>query len=187
MRQLVFFLEEPSAREMLKGLLPKFLPEEICARFVVFEGKQDLEKRLPKRLRAWRQPDSLFLVLRDQDRGNCIDIKSNLAAKCADAGYPRTMVRIACHELETFYLGDLQAVAASIGPKSLAKMQNKAKYRNPDRLSNPALELKKIAPSYQKLSGSRDIGPHLDLVTNRSHSFSNLVSGINRLIEAQQP
>ncbi len=186
MRQLVFFLEEPSAREMLKGLLPKFLPEEIYTRFVVFEGKQDLEKRLPKRLRAWRQPDSLFLVLRDQDGGNCIDIKSSLVVKCADAGHPRTLVRIACHELETFYLGDLQAVAASIGPKSLAKMQNKAKYRDPDHLRNPMLELKKIAPSYQKISGSRAIGPHLDQATNRSRSFSNLVSGINKLIEARQ-
>ena len=52
MRTLVFFLEEPSAREMLKGLLPRFLPPDVESRFVVFEGKQDLEKQLEKKLRG---------------------------------------------------------------------------------------------------------------------------------------
>jgi len=36
---LVFLLEEPSTREMLKGLLPRFLPEIIMVRYIVFEGK----------------------------------------------------------------------------------------------------------------------------------------------------
>ena len=54
MSHLVFFLEEPSAREMLRGILPKILPADISTQFVVFSGKQDLEKRLPVRLRAWR-------------------------------------------------------------------------------------------------------------------------------------
>ena len=49
---LVFFLEEKSAEIMLEGILPQILPEGIGYRCVVFEGKQDLEKRLPKRLRG---------------------------------------------------------------------------------------------------------------------------------------
>lgn len=69
MRTLVFFLEEPSAKAMLEGLLPRLLPEDVHPRFVVFEGKQDLEKQLERRLRGWVQPDSAFLVLRDQDSG----------------------------------------------------------------------------------------------------------------------
>jgi hypothetical protein len=44
MSHLVFFLEEPSAREMLQGILPNILSDEISTQFVVFEGKQDLEK-----------------------------------------------------------------------------------------------------------------------------------------------
>lgn len=163
MMYMVFFLEEPSAREMLRGVLPKILPEEIVAQFVVFEGKQDLEKRLPIRLRAWRQPETVFVVLRDQDSGNCFKIKASLNAKCAQAGRQDVLVRIACHELETFYLGDLAAVSTAIGPKSLSKNQQKVKYRNPDRLANPAQELKRIAPTYQKVSGSRAIGPYMDV------------------------
>jgi hypothetical protein len=39
MSELVFMLEEPSARVMLEGLLPKMLPTEVIPRYVVFEGK----------------------------------------------------------------------------------------------------------------------------------------------------
>ena len=41
MNTLVFLLEEPSAKEMLKGILPRLLPEHIQPQFIVFEGKQD--------------------------------------------------------------------------------------------------------------------------------------------------
>ena len=49
MNQVVFFLEERSAREMLKNLLPRILPDNVTIRYVVFEGKQDLEKQLEKK------------------------------------------------------------------------------------------------------------------------------------------
>ena len=74
---LVFFLEEPSAREMLKGLLPRVLPDVISFRYLVFEGKQDLEKNIVRRLRGWRAPNSVFIVLRDQDAGDCSAIPSS--------------------------------------------------------------------------------------------------------------
>ena len=182
MTQLVFFLEEPSAREMLKGLLPRILPENITPQYVVFEGKQDLEKRLPIRLRAWQHPDAKFVVMRDQDSGDCAVIKDHLKSMCESEGREDTLVRIACHELESFYLGDLNAVAQAIGPSNLGKHQQKAKYRDPDRLANPAQELKRIAPNYQKVSGSRAIGPLLDIGSNRSTSFNVLISGLQRLI-----
>jgi len=182
MRQIVFFLEEPSAKQMLKGVLPKILPETIVSRFVVFEGKQDLEKRLPMRLREWQHPDALFVVMRDQDSGDCTAIKRGLVKKCTDSGKPYTLVRIACRELESFYLGDLKAVSQAIGPASIEKHQNKAKFRNPDTLASPSQELKKLAPSYQKVAGSRVIGPMLDLDNNKSTSFHALINGVRRLI-----
>jgi len=184
MSHLVFFLEERSAKEMLKGMLPKLLPPDFSVQYVVFEGKQDLEKRISMKLRAWQQPDSLFVILRDQDSGNCIEIKNNLILKSAAVGKQHTLVRIACHELETFYLGDLSAVASSIGPANIARYQEKVKFRNPDQLANPAEELKKIAPQYQKVSGSRAIGTALNINNNKSTSFNALVVGIRRLIRA---
>jgi len=182
MTQLVFCLEEPSAREMLKGLLPKLLPEGFEVRYLVFEGKQDLEKRLPKRLRAWQRPDARFIVLRDKDSADCVALKQRLTQLCEDAGRGDTLVRIACHELESWYLGDLAAVASAVGRASIAEQQEKRKFRNPDHLANPSQELKRLAPEYQKVSGSRAIGPHLSIENNRSTSFNVFISGIQRLI-----
>jgi len=107
----VIFLEEPSAREMLKGLLPRLLPEGPIPRYVVFEGKQDLEKGLPGKLRGWKAPDTLFV------------------------------------------------------------------------LANPVQELQRLTGNrYRKVSGSRDIGPHLSLVSNASQSFSVFLSGIRNML-----
>lgn len=181
---LVFFLEEPSAKAMLQGMLPKILPAHVVPQFVVFEGKQDLEKRLPIRLRAWQDPDAKFIVMRDQDSGDCVKIKQRLVQICSEEGRPDCVVRIACHGLESFYLGDLAAVAQSIGPKNLAKQQQKAKFRDPDRLANPSEELKKMAPTYQKLAGSRKIGPCMNTSQNLSHSFNALVQGIQKLMQS---
>ena len=182
MTQLVFCLEEPSAREMLKGLLPRLLPMEFEIQYLVFEGKQDLEKRLPKRLRAWQRLDARFIVLRDKDSADCVAVKQRLIQLCESAGRGDTLVRIACHELESWYLGDLAAVAAAIGPDSIARQQRKKRFRDPDCLANPYQELKRLAPEYQKVSGSRAIGPHLSIENNRSTSFNVFISGIQRLI-----
>ena len=183
MTHLVFFLEEPSAKEMLQGMLPKILPEQITTQYVVFEGKQDLEKRLSKKLSAWRSPDTLFVVMRDQDSGNCIAIKETLIDKCTKAGKPNTLVRIVCKELESFYLGDLKAVAQAIGPSNLESKQQSRLYRDPDKLNNAKNQLKMIAPTYQPLSGSRDIGKLLNIEENQSTSFNALVKGIRRLVD----
>ncbi|MBU2552103.1 MAG: hypothetical protein KKB20_27075, partial [Proteobacteria bacterium] len=72
MRNLVVFLEEQSAKEMLRKLLPRILPGNIAVRYIVFEGKQDLEKQLIGKLRGWLIPETSFLVLRDQDVGDCL-------------------------------------------------------------------------------------------------------------------
>lgn len=182
MTQLVFFLEERSAKEMLKGLLPKLLPEGFEVQYLVFEGKQDLEKRLPRRLRAWQRPDALFIVLRDKDSADCVEVKQRLTQICESAGRSDTLVRIACHELESWYLGDLAAVATAIGPDSIVRQQMGRRFRDPDRLANPFQELKRLAPEYQKVSGSRAIAPCLSIENNRSTSFNVFVSGIQRLI-----
>ena len=76
---LVFFLEELSARRLLEGLLPRVLPmDRVVLRFVVFEGKQDLEKQLVRKMRGWRTPNTHFVVLRDQDSACCEDVKQRL-------------------------------------------------------------------------------------------------------------
>jgi len=184
MRELVFFLEELSVRSMLEGLLPKIISQDISARFIVFEGKQDLEKQLVRRLRGYRNKEADFIVIRDQDSGDCRAIKARLSGLCAEAGCPKAMVRIACRELESFYLADLVAVEKGLGITGIARHQRNRKFRAPDRLGSPSQELKALTKGrYQKISGSRAIGSHLDPANGRSHSFKLLVATVRRLID----
>jgi len=185
MRELVFLLEEPSAAAMLAAIVQKLLPAGVVPRFIPFEGKQDLERQLIRRIRGYRRPHASFIVMRDQDAApDCRDVKARLKELCDQAGHPEALIRIACRELETFYLADLDAVEKGLGLTGLAKHQHVAKFRNPDRLGSPSNELKRLTNGlYQKVAGSRAIGPHLDLNNTRSPSFRNLVTGIRRIAE----
>lgn len=184
MKELVFLLEEESAKVMLESLLPRMLDAGIKPRLLAFEGKQDLEKQMIKRMRGYLNPHTRFIVMRDQDATpDCRAVKEALLARCTDAGRRGVaLVRIACHELESFYLADLAAVEAGLGLNGLAKHQNTAKFRNPDVLQNPSKELLTLTKQrYQKVSGSRVIGQHLDVSNERSSSFKNLIAGIKRM------
>lgn len=185
MSELVFLLEEASARAMLEGMLPKFLLGGLMVRYIVFEGKQDLEKQLVRRLRGYRTPGARFVILRDKDASDCHAVKKRLLQLCQQADRPEALVRIACHELESWYLGDLKAVERGLGVQGLASKQGNRKYREPDRLTNASQELIKLTGSrYHKIGGSRSIGPYLSLDTNRSHSFAVFVAGLKRIINA---
>ncbi len=183
---LVFFLEEPSAQDFLQALLPRVLPPHITPHFLVFEGKQDLEKRLVKRMKHWLRPNSQFIVMRDQDSGDCMIIKARLRSLCAQAGKPDAIVRIVCKELETFFVGDWPAVATGFGRPALAANAQRAKFRTPDQLGSPSAEIRRLIPRYQKREGARTIAPHLDPIQNKSSSFRVLMRTL-QTIHTHQP
>ena len=188
MRELVFFVEELSAKEMIDGLMTKLLPEGTTHRCVVFEGKQDLEKQLVMKMRGYQNPRARFIVLRDQDsHPDCNAVKARLMDLCREAGRPDALVRIACRELESFYLADLAAVEQGLGVKNLAKNQKKRKFRSPDSVESPSQVLENLTKgAYQKVGGSRAVGRLLDLENTRSASFRNLVAGIRRTLEISE-
>ena len=178
---IVFFLEEPSAEAMLEGFLPKVLPDGWYHRCIVFEGKQDLEAQIVRRLRGYRVPGARFVILRDKDAGDCHIIKKSLIQKCKEAGRSNVLVRIACYELESWFLADLPAVQHGLGLSNLLQYPRQRKFSFPDQSPNPAETLQRIAPSYQKVGGSRSIGPYLNPDNTHSHSFSVFVSGLRKL------
>ena len=179
---LVFLLEERSAREMLNGLLPRVLPAQVAVRYVVFEGKHDLERNVGRRLRGWLTPNTAFIVLRDQDAEDCRVVKRRLLNKCKDAGKEGAIVRVACRELESWYFGDLKAVEQALGLAGLTRYQGRQAYRVPDDIRDPAGELARITGNgYQKVAGSRAIGPCLSLTSNTSRSFGVFLAAVQRL------
>lgn len=185
MREFVFFLEERSAKEMLNGLLPKIL-EQAPFRCIAFEGKQDMQKQLEKKLKNWRNSNACFIVMHDQDQADCLLVKQSLTEICRSAGKPNALVRIVCRELESWYLGDLRAVESGLGLKNLARHQRGKKFRDPDRLQNPKQELKKLTEGhYGQILGSREIGHHLSLEDNLSTSFKIFLAGLNRLLNRE--
>ncbi len=182
MRELVFLLEEPSAKELLKGVLPRLLPSMTSVRYVVFEGKQDLERQIERRLRGYQVSGARFIILRDKDSSDCRHIKASLVARCVNAGRADALVRIACHEIESWYLADLLAVEKGLGMRGLAVQQRKNKFREPDLLGNAAAELVKLnRQRYQKVGGSRATARWRDLNNTRSKSFAVFISGLKRL------
>jgi len=182
MSELVFLLEEESAKAMLEGLLPRLLDARIVVRAIAFEGKQDLERQLERKLRNYANREAKFIVLRDQDSGDCAVVKAHLMDRSGRTGrIASTQVRIACRELESFYLADLYAVETALGLVGLSGHQDRAKFRNPDRLGNPSTELRTLTKGrYQKVGGSRAIGLQLDPENRRSSSFRNLIAAIRK-------
>jgi hypothetical protein len=181
---LVFMLEEQSMKAFLEGLLPRIIPG-VTFKLIPHEGKSDLEMPLKIKLRAWRTPDTHFVVVHDQDSGDCHRIKARLREICTEAGHPEAMIRVACRELEAWFIADLTAVERAYEQPGLAKLQQKQKFRDPDRLGSPSRELAALVPSYGKISGGRKLGPVVDIENNRSASFKNFVSGVRRLGQSQ--
>jgi hypothetical protein len=179
MSRIVFLLEEYSMKVLLDGLLPRLFPELpfLC---VPHEGKQDLEKSISRKLRAWREPGARFCVIRDNDGANCVAVKERLATLCADAGRSEALVRIACQELEAWYFGAPEILATAFGDESLRGIGEKARFRDPDVIVQPAVALAELAPAFQKVSGARTMARLLPR-ENRSRSFQVLLAGLERL------
>jgi hypothetical protein len=55
---LVFLLEERSMQAFLAGFLPRILPDGVGFQLVPHEGKTDLERSIPRKLRGWRTPET---------------------------------------------------------------------------------------------------------------------------------
>ena len=184
MRELIFLLEEKSAAALLETLLPRLLEEGTTFRLIPFEGKQDLQRQMVRKIRGYVNPRARFIVVQDQDSyPDCRVLKARLTDLCAQSGrMADCLIRIACRELETYYLADLAAVERALGITGLTGKQRAEKFRMPDRLGSPSKELKSLTRDrYEKVAGSRKIGMQLDLDNDRSPSFGNLISGIRRM------
>lgn len=181
---LLCCLEERSARLMLDAVLDRLLPSDWQRQYIVFEGKKDLLNRIAGRVRGWGIPNTSVLVLCDQDAQDCKALKTVLSRCIADTGRKLPLkIRIACHELENFYLGDLAAVESGLRMAGLSRLASKNPYRKPDEMTNAPEQLRKITGNaYQKCAGSQAIAPFLDLTgVNKSTSFNALLDAIREL------
>lgn len=185
------FTEEASAKNVFDVILRKVLPENVYFRVYPHQGKQDLEKALRNSLPTIsRMPGSKVLITRDQDSADCKDVKSSIQEIIAGNCQCDNVIRIACRELEAWFLGDLEAIKNVFPRFKPESFQSKADFRNVDKISNPDKYLLRIIPelknraSLPKLAVSEAIAPYLDLERNLSASFNHTISAIKRIVES---
>lgn len=174
-------------KNFLRDILPRLLPADYQLDKNCFihphEGKSDLQKSIPRKLRAYPRygyPIKV-LIIHDQDSNDCVALKKELEALCGPAVAIPILVRIACRELENWYLGDLDAVSAIYPKVKVKNLRSKAKYRNPDRIAG-AQKMERLTSDFNKSHASREMGKHMDVTKNKSPSFIHFVSGLKKLI-----
>lgn len=181
--KLIFLLEEQSMKYFLDGLLPRILPAEIKFLTIPHEGKTDLQKSLIAKLRGWNEPDVKFVVVQDQDSNDCKKLKEKLLDLCKNS-QKDVLIRIACHELEAWYFGDMEALSRVYGV-DLSNVKRKNKYRIPDAIVNPKAELRRLLPGHQQIAGARMLAPIIEIENNSSVSFQMFIKGVKRLVESE--
>jgi hypothetical protein len=182
--RLVFLVEETSMKILLDGLLPRLFPgwtagvHFLC---VPHEGKSSLERSMAVKLRAWKIPGDRFVVVRDNDNADCLALKARLLALCAANNRPDTLVRLVCQELESWYLGDLDALAKAFAQKKLNGAGLRKRFADPDAWQKPAAELARLLPEFQKIRGARLMAATLRAQGNCSRSFQIFIEGVARI------
>jgi hypothetical protein len=203
MMQVEILVEEQSAEEALRHLLPNVMRNRAQAKVINLGSKYKLLKVLPARLAAYRRRvangESLrIVVLVDRDDDECEDLKAELERMAAAAGLPTksspdangrfvVLNRIVIEELESWFIGDPEALRKAFTSLP-AISQNTGIFRNPDNGGSwEALHrfLKRhgiYKSSFPKIDAARRIAPNLDVARNRSRSFQVFVSGLEALL-----
>lgn len=165
---------------LLDGLLPRLFPG-LRFHCLPHRGKQDLERSIRDKLRSWRTPGDRFVLLMDNDGGDCLALKARLSRLCRESGREDVLVRIVCQELEAWYLGDPEAMAVAFANDSLRRIGQRPRYRNPDDVANPSYQLKRMFPGFRKVDGARAMAGQLSHGRNHSASFAAFLDGLARL------
>ena len=199
--RIKFFLEEPSAEEALKHLLPKIL-KDVSYEFHTFQGRDKMLKDLPERLKGeqWIPDNWRIVVLIDEDRKDCHELKAYLERTAHEVGFVtkssaapdedfQVVNRIAVEEIEAWFFGDVEALHTAY-PRVSRNLQYQAKYRNPDAVpggTSEALERLLIQKKYYndripKPIVAQNIAQHMVPSRNRSKSFQVFVEGLKACV-----
>ena len=170
---------------LLDGLLPRvFAGWQDRTHFmcVPHQGKSDLDKGVPRKLKEWRIPGDRFVIVRDNDSGDCMALKSRYVAACGLSGRPESLVRLVCQELESWYLGDLWAMAQAFLQPDLDSPSMRKRFNDPDSWHKPSVEVDRLVLDFGKVAGARAMSAHLrEGDQNRSTSFRVFLAGVERV------
>ncbi len=185
----------------LRALLPKIV-EGLSFDIHAYQGKKDLLRKLPSRLRgyaAWLPESMRIVVVVDRDYVPCRALKTRLERLAEDAGLVTrskargkrcTVVnRLAIEELEAWYFGDWEAVRAAY-PRVPGTIPTHERYRNPDAVTGGTWEaferiLQKagyFGVGLPKIEVARAVAAHMVPDRNRSRSFQVLRDALAEMV-----
>lgn len=185
--RIVFMTEERSMAETLRCVLPRAFPGFVEREHwltIAHSGKASLESSFPKKMQAWHEPGVRFVILRDNDGADCVQLKDRLRESLRPSP-PDHRIRIVCQELESWFLGDLGAVASAYPHAARHSSFSTCARRDPDSLTNASDLVSQLTGTRAKLLRAQRISAHLDPNRNRSHSFRALIAGVRALRSAR--
>ncbi len=183
MKEIVIMTEESSIQPVFEKLASQLNLFGSTIRVVPHQGVSDLERSLSRKLRAWRNPQARFLIIRDNDSGNCVKRKQRLQEIVRRSGREnQSLVRIICQELEAWFLGDRQALHdASILGNNISHASIRG---DVDQIAKPSQKIDRLAAQgYKKRVGARLVAPHMEIDRNTSRSFQNTMKALERLAQ----
>lgn len=166
-------------RQLLPKLCPDFREHEDWL-ILNHNGKTDLEASYPRKMREWQEPGVRFVILRDNDGGDCAALKRKLV-DMVPTDAPVYLIRLVCQELESWFLGDLDAVADAY-PKACGHQQFKSlAKKDPDELTNASDLIHQLTGTRAKIVRAEHIAQKMQPEVNRSTSFKVFVLGLGKL------
>lgn len=180
MRKLLILCEEGSAKKFLDIFIPRLVSEyfpnyrkgtDYNFNIIETKGKGNIKKRLAQ-LDATITNYTHLIILVDQDDDDCCNLKSIIQNSVS--WKTPTKIRIACHELESFYLGDKVALKHALGKD--VPLQR----RKPDNIPNAAKYISQYK-NYAKTELAPKMGKLISLQTE-SYSFNILTRTIKEML-----
>lgn len=180
MNQAVIMVEEPSIGHVV-NIIAERLGIANRTKIIAHEGKGDLKRSFPRKVRAWNAGmTTRFVICMDNDTANCTVLKNELRALLPPNPSHEFKIRLVMNELEAWYLGDMDALelAGYIPKDSAVKNQKKKSFRVPENMVNAKREFLKLVKTQGQITLARSIAPHLNLQNDRCKSFKHFVEAL---------
>lgn len=180
MNQAVIMVEEPSI-EHVANIIAERLGIADRTKVIAHEGKNDLKRSFPRKVRAWNAGlVTRFVICMDNDNANCTILKQQLRALLPPQPRHEFKIRLVMNELEAWYLGDMKALelAWQIPMGSADKNQGKQKFRTPETLVHAKRDFEKLVKARGQITLARSIAPHLSIENDRCPSFKHFVAAL---------
>lgn len=174
----IFVLTEEKSSAIIIKHLSISLKLNHRVRILSHDGFGDLKNSIPKKLNSQHHIMTRFIILCDADNADCAARKRQLVDLVPPNKRSKTIIRIACRELESWYIAQPDALQFAGTIKH--KISKRLLSRDPDQIDKIKEELKKYTHQRGQVDLAQKIGPHLKPDDIRSKSFFHFIAALQQ-------